>query len=148
MNKVNPYQFRTTVLILWIALFMSQMTFALVAFMLRYSDLSLDEMLYYDAGKLPFIIFALGALIASFVAVNVFRRQSVQDGQVKDHQKYMVGHIITWAITESITLMGLMVALTRNSNSFLPFFCVGVATMIIHFPKELFATGPTQITRQ
>ncbi len=144
---MNPHQFRTTVLILWVALFMSQITFALVAFMLRYADLSLDEMLYYDTGKLPYIIIAVGSLIASFVFVSLFRKQSMQDGVIQNPQKYLTGHIITWAMTENITLMGLVVALTRNSNSFLPFFCLGIATMIIHFPKELFAAAPQQITR-
>jgi len=142
MKKVNPHQFRTMLTIIWGALFSSHFTFALVAFMTRFSDFSVDEMLFYDEGKLPFIILAGLCFVTSFAVVIFFRKQSVEDGIIVNQEKYQMGNIITWAITENITILGLVVSLTRNSNSFLPFLFVGVATMLIHFPKELYAAKP------
>lgn len=137
---MSPSQFRRTMLLLWIALTLTQVVFAAVVLFLRFSDFSIDEMLYYDSEKLPFIVGALSAFVLSFAVIFVLRGKSMQDEKIIDQQKYATAHILTWAITETITLMGLVVALSRNSNSFLPFFFVAIATMILHFPKETLNT--------
>ncbi len=122
---------------------MTQITFAIVIFSTRFSDFSIEEMFYYDAGKLPLIIVSIANGIASFAVLIYFRRQSMSDGIIISQQKFQTGHIIAWALTESLTLSGFLTAMTRNSNSFVPFFFAGIALMIIHFPKELFAQNQT-----
>lgn len=132
-------QFKKTMLILWSSLLFSQIVIAMLVFSMRFADFSIEEMFYFDQGKLPFIVIALMNGVASFAVLLYFRRQALQDGALVSAQKFQVGHLIAWALTESITLFGLVVAMTRNSNSFVPFFFVSMAVMIIHFPKELFS---------
>lgn len=126
-----------TMMIVWFALFMSQLLFLGMAFFVK------PELLRFDLtrpllGENAAIVAALAGfsifdLIFSFVQRKKYLEQAVAEQNVAMVQTAM---IIGCAMSEAVSLFGLFLAFAFNYPYFFLFSAAGIISVLFHFPRR------------
>jgi hypothetical protein len=133
-----------TLLIIWTALFTSQLLLVLLLYVTR------SEVFLFDQSQ-PFIgehyiivplciAFGLEELIVAYFRHSSYLKRSVQE---QDPELVRAGLIIALAQCTSISLCGLFLAFAFNYSYFYFWFLIGILGSLFYFPKraDLAAAG-------
>lgn len=130
--------------IVWAALLFSQFFLLSMVFFLKNDLVSIDFSKPIDGGNpLLVAVFALlstTTLILSFVMRNRIIEQAIAEQKVAMLQTAL---IISYAMCESISLLGFLLAITIEYQYFFIWFAVGILGIILHFPKEKYLLAVT-----
>ncbi len=135
-QKINPEQAYQTFLIIWFALFVSQLLFLFLVFFIK------PELFVFDFTKplldehelVGFLIAtSITVLLVSLAFKKKYLRQSVQRQNVGLVQTAM---IVGCALSEAISLFGLLLAFAYDYQYFFLFSATGIAATVLHFPRR------------
>ena len=127
-----------TMLIVWVALLISQVMFLVLACAVKPELLDLKGATL--AGTDPIITAVFGALALAAVAASVFfRKQTVARG-IAEHKVELVqsGMITGVAIAEAASLLGLMLAFAFDYKYFFLWIGLGILGTLLHFPRRAY----------
>jgi hypothetical protein len=125
-----------TMLIVWVALLISQVMFVVMAYVVKPELLDLEGATL--AGNDPIITAVFGALALAAVAASVyFRKQTVTRG-IAEHKVEMIqsGMITGVALAEAASLLGLMLAFAFDYKYFFLWIGLGILGTLLHFPRR------------
>ena len=146
MNEPKPNlaaQYQTLV-VLWVAILMSQLMLILVLFLTRKE---LFEFRFYQpiGGQSSSMI--LGFAVAAVTCVGfsfAFKRRFLERA-IEQHEPKLVqtGSIIAIALCEAASLFGMGLAFAFDYQYFFAWFILGIAGTLLHFPRQndLLAAG-------
>lgn len=130
--------------IVWAALLFSQLFLFSMVYFLKNHLISFDFTKPLDGGN-PLLVGVFAMLstttfIISFVMRNRMIEQAVAEQNVGMLQSAL---IIAYALCESVSLLGFLLALTIEYQYFFIWFAVGIVGIILHFPKEKYLLAVT-----
>lgn len=136
-NNTNIGATYKTLTILWFALLMSQFIFLVVIFFAK------PEAYQFDSSKLfggeSFILLPILAIagIICFAMSFIFRSKFINQA-INEQNPGLVqtGLILGCALSEAVSLFGLVIAFTTGSSLFLLWFALGILGIILSFPKR------------
>lgn len=136
-EKINPEQAYRTLVIIWFALFMSQVLFLVVIFIAK------PEVFKFDFTKpllgenaVIVIVFAVLALV-NLVLSFVMKKRSFAEAAAKQNIAFVqTGLIIACALCEAISLLGVVLAFAFSYQYFFLWFAFGILGIILHFPRR------------
>ena len=140
-NLVAQYQ---TLILLWVALLMSQFMLLLVAFFAKKElfNFRFDQAVTGQSGTmiLGFAVAALTCVFFSFAFKQRFNERAVEQQEPKLVQS---GLIIAIALCEASSLIGLTLAFAFDYQYFFFWFALGIIGVLLHFPRQndLLAAG-------
>lgn len=135
-SKPVKVEYRTLVVI-WAALLMSQVFFAVLVYFIRPQIFQIDvssPML----GEQPLIvlIFAVAAIVVfalSFILRNQYIRRAASD---RDAGCVQTGLALGCALSEMCSILGLILALVFGYQYFFLWLALGLAGILLHFPRK------------
>lgn len=122
--------------VVWGGIFFSQFILAVVAYttkpQLLYMDLSKPAL-----GSDPMPIIVMGLIAVSILIASVVVRNSLISEAIKtrDTNKLQSAYIVAMAMTESISLIGVVAAIVFEYQYFVAFFVIAIIAIILHRPK-------------
>ena len=135
-TKINPEQAYQTFLIIWFSLLISQILFLFIVFFVKpalfvfdFSKPFLDD----SETVIVFIIASIPIVHISLVLKKKFLRQSVERQNVGFVQTAM---IVGCAMSEVISMFGLLLAFAYDYQYFFLFSAAGIAATLLHFPRR------------
>ncbi len=139
MQNRNPnveQQYRLLAVI-WFVLLFSQVMFLIVIYF------SKPEIFDFDfsnslSGENPLMVIAFAVLaIVNFVISFVIKKRCLEQAIAEQKVQYVqTGLIIACALCEAISLLGMVLAFTFSYQYFVFWFALGIAGIILHFPKR------------
>lgn len=136
-NNVNIGQAYQTLIILWFALLMSQFVFLVVVFFAKPEAYRFDSSKLYGGESFILLpILAIAAIICfamSFVFRSKFINQAINEQNIGLVQ---TGLIMGCALSEAVSIFGLVIAFTTANSLFLLWFALGITGIILSFPKR------------
>ena len=135
--KQNVEQLYRTNLILWSAFLLSQSIFFMVLYFAK------PELFKFDFSKpllgenfIVIVIFGLMAIINLFM--GLFLRMQAVTRAIDEQKPLMLqtGLIFGLAFCESMSILGLLLALAFNYQYFFLWFILAIIGMFLHFPKR------------
>ena len=136
-QKINPDGAYQTFMVIWFALFVSQLLFAGFAFFLKPGLLKFDltkPLLGENAVMvLAFAVISIADIVFSFVLRKKFLVQSVAEQNIALVQTAMIAGC---ALSEVISLLALFLAVSFNYQYFFLFSALGVIAMVLHLPRR------------
>jgi F0F1-type ATP synthase membrane subunit c/vacuolar-type H+-ATPase subunit K len=138
MEKQTVEQHYRVLMVIWFVLLSSQMMFFLILYLSKPEVYSFDFSEPISGGEnmilvTAFAILAVTNLVISFVMKNRCFEQAIEK---QDAQYVRMGVILACAFCESISLMGLVLALIFSYQYFFLWFALGIIGIILHFPKR------------
>ena len=133
-----------TLLVLWAALLMSQLTFIVLAFLTRPKLFQFDFTRPIfgngtgDSGSTPAMIigFAVAAVTAVLFSFAFRRRLNERAVAERSTAQVQTGLVIALALCEASSLFGLALAIAFDYQYFFLWFALGILGMLLHFPKR------------
>ncbi len=139
MNEQNdelaPEQFYKNLLIIWIALFLSQFLFLLVIYVAEPALFDFDfTKPVLDQNSLIIFIFAGAAFLN--LALSLFFRKKFIGQAISDQNVFLLqtALIVGCALSETVSLFGMMLAFIASYQYFFAWVILGTVGMIFHFP--------------
>lgn len=137
MPNLNVEQSYKTILLIWIALLVSQVMFLVVIFLAK------PEVFRFDFSKPLFgenaalvIAFAFLA-ITNFALSFIMKKRSFEQAVEKQQIAYVqTGLILACAFCEAISLLGMVLAFAFSYQYFLAWFALGILGFLLHFPRR------------
>ncbi len=134
-EKVSTEAIYKNLIMIWLALFMSQFMFLVIVYFVEPSVFNFDfSKPFLDENSLIIIIFALAAvfnLALSFALKKKFIDQAISEQNVAFVQTAMV---VGCALCETVTLFGFMLAFIAAYQYFFAWFALGIFGTLFHFP--------------
>ena len=137
MQNSNVGRNYQTLVVIWFALFLSQITLLGVVYFAR------PEVYKFDLTRpvlgenavliIAFALVALVNLALSFVMKKRAFQQAVEKQQVAFVQ---TGLILAYAFCEAISLLGIVLAFAFSYQYFFLWFALGILGIILHFPRR------------
>jgi F0F1-type ATP synthase membrane subunit c/vacuolar-type H+-ATPase subunit K len=138
MPKGKPIRVEyQTLLVIWVALLMSQVFFLILIWFIKPGLISLDTSFPFLGDK-PLIILAFGgsALVFFFLS-QVLSRQHIQRAiQDQDAGCVQTGLIIGCALAEISSILGLILALAFDYPYFYLWIALGIFGVLLNFPRK------------
>ena len=136
-NKPNIELMLKNMMMIWAALFSSQVMFILVAFAVKPELMGLDPAKPLS-GENPavvgiFAILAITLIVASFVIRTSFRNRAVTE---QSPALLQTGMLVSCAMCEFASIFGLLLAISYDYQYFIAFIVLGMAGMVFHFPTR------------
>ena len=137
MQNSNIEQNYKTLVIIWFALFVSQILFLVVVFFAKPEIFRFDFLKPF-LGKNAVLVIAFAFLAITNLAVSfVMKRRSFQQAVEKQQIAYVqAGLIIAYAFCEAISLLGMVLAFAFSYQYFFVWFALGIIGIILHFPRR------------
>lgn len=136
-NLTNPDAALQTMMVIWFALLVSQFMLVGVAYFVKPEllDLSNAELLPAESTLMvaAFAVLSMSMLSISLVLRKTFLARSVAEQNVQLVQTAMIAGV---ALSESVVLFGLLLALVANYKYFFLFGIAGVIGVLIHRPTK------------
>lgn len=136
-NTPTIEQVYRTNLIIWFAMLMAQVMFFLPSFFAKPELFKFAELWNSSTEINPVIwILAVMAIVVfalSFVIKSRFLRLAIENRSV---QAVNTAQIVAYALSEAITLFGLLTAFAFNFRFFFLFFALGILALVLHFPRR------------
>lgn len=136
-QKMNPDDAYRTLLVIWIALFVSQFLFVLLALTVKpeLRRFDLTRPLYGENAAAVIAISAISLInfALSFMRRNKFLARSVAEQDIGLVQTAMIAGC---ALAESISLFGVVLALFFDYQWFFLFSGLGILTTLLHLPRR------------
>lgn len=124
-------------MIIWFALFMSQLMFFVVVYFGK------PELFAFDAtksvlGENPPIILAFALIGISNLIISIFLGKTFITRAIEEQKVTLIqtGMVIGCALSESISLLGICLAFVFSYQYFFLWIAVGIVGMIFHFPRR------------
>ena len=134
-EKVSTEAIYKNLMIIWLALFMSQFMFLIVIYFVEPSVFNFDfSKPVLDKNSLIIVIFALAAVFnfaLSLLLKKKFIDKAINEQQVAFVQTAMV---VGCALCETVTLFGFMLAFIAAYQYFFLWFALGILGTLFHFP--------------
>ncbi|QQS31642.1 MAG: hypothetical protein IPM50_08065 [Acidobacteriota bacterium] len=136
-KRINPDSALQTMMVIWFALLMSQFILVGFAYFVKPEllDLSSAELLPAESALMiaVFVVLSISILAVSLFLRKTFLARSVAEQSVHLVQTAM---IVGVALSESVVLFGLLLALVAGYKYFFLFGIVGVIGVLIHRPTK------------
>jgi F0F1-type ATP synthase membrane subunit c/vacuolar-type H+-ATPase subunit K len=144
MQSPNVEARYKTLLVLWVAMLMSQLMFIVLVFFTRPKLFQFDLTRSLlgerdgDSGSTPAMIigFALAAVTAVLLSFAFRRRLNERAVAEQKPDQVQTGLIIALALCEASSLFGLALAFAFDYQYFFLWFVLGILGMVFHFPKR------------
>jgi F0F1-type ATP synthase membrane subunit c/vacuolar-type H+-ATPase subunit K len=148
-NQTTIKQEYRTLALIWFVLLFSQAMFLIVIFTSKPEVFNFDFSAPVSAGGNTPLIIALAVLALVNLSLSfVIRKVSVAQAIARQDPQYVrLGLIIGCAFCESVSVMGMIVAFAFSYQYFFLWFALGIAGIILHFPRRkhlLAASGKTE----
>ena len=137
MQNANAEQSYKTLLIIWAALLMSQLMFVVLIWFTK------PELFKFDLsqpilGDSALIVGLFAMLSASDIVIGLVLRKKTLERSVAEQSIPLVqtAMIIGCALSEAISLFGVMLAFAFNYQYFFLFSILGVIGILLHFPRR------------
>jgi hypothetical protein len=136
--KVDPGEAHRTLLIVWFALLMSQRLFLVLLWFIK------PELMRFDLSE-PLIdetnfvfVVAVALLSISTLVVSLVWSQRLLNEAIGEQNIYLLqtAMIVGCALSESITLLGLLLAFAIDYQYFFLWFMLGIGSTFLHFPTR------------
>jgi F0F1-type ATP synthase membrane subunit c/vacuolar-type H+-ATPase subunit K len=133
----NVEQTFRTLVIIWFALLNSQLLLLVVLYFAKPKFFAFDFSKPLLGENALFIIIIGIAGISNFI-ISLLLRKKFVDRAIAEQNVGLVqtAMIIGCALSESISLFGLVLAFARNYQYFFLWFALGVLGIILHFPRR------------
>lgn len=130
-------QYRTLKLI-WFVLLFSQTMFLLVIYLSKPEIFQVDFSKPVSGGEnsIFVVVFAFLAITNLMISFILEKRCVSQAIEKQDGQYVRLGLILGCAFCESISLLGMVLAFAFGYQYFFLWFALGIAAIILHFPKR------------
>ena len=137
MNKPDIDQLFRTMAIIWFVLLMSQFALVGVAYSIAGDALQTNVEQGF-LGAYPPVVFCAIMLAVSNLAISFFMRRRANEQAVADQNvKYVqTGLVIACAFCESISIIGMVLAIAFAYPYFYLWFAVGILGIFLHFPRR------------
>lgn len=130
-GATQPKQVLMVSRIIWVALTVSLHIYMVIAFLVHK-----DATPVALEGSLG-IVLSLAAASMGGMSLFFRNRSFPQGTPVTVDQKWFTAHVISWALNESVAILGFVLAfLTHEPMRILPFFAGALALNLIMFPKD------------
>lgn len=136
-EKINPEQAFQTLVIIWFALFMSQFLFLGLVFFVK------PELMRFDLtrpllGENSIVVLLLAAISLVDLGISfVLRRKNLDRAVAEQNVAHVQTAMITGcALSEAISLFGLLLAFSFDYPYFYLFLALGLLGIILHFPRR------------
>jgi hypothetical protein len=137
MPNLNVEQSYKTLLIIWLALLVSQVMFLVVIFFAK------PEIFKFDFNKPLFGENAVLVIAFAFLAITNFalsfimKKRSFEQAVEKQQIAYVqTGLILACAFCEAISLLGMVLAFAFSYQYFFAWFALGILGFLLHFPRR------------
>lgn len=136
-ENTNAEQLHRTSVVLWFSLLSAQILFLVVIFFTKKELFNFDftQPILSDEPIVP-IIFAFLAFMNLGLSFFLKAQSTKRAVDEKNPSLIQTGTIIACAFCESISIMGLVLALAFNYQYFFLWFALGVFGILLHFPKR------------
>ena len=137
MNKPDIDQLFRTMAIIWFVLLMSQFALVGVAYSIAGDALQTNVEQGF-LGAYPPVVFCAIMLAVSNLVISFFMRRRANEQAVADQNvKYVqTGLVIACAFCESISIIGMVLAIAFAYPYFYLWFAVGILGIFLHFPRR------------
>ncbi len=123
--------------VIWGALMSSQFIFLMVLYFIK------KELFHIDlsqplAGNNPMLV-AMGAVLSltTFALSFAMKGRLVKQAEAEQNVALVqTGHIVAYALCESISLVGFMLAMLIGYQYFFLWFAAGIFGILLHFPRR------------
>jgi hypothetical protein len=137
MQNPNVEQNYRTLIVIWLALLLSQGMLLVVVFFAK------PEIYKFDAAKpllgenaVVTMAFALIA-VTNFALSFLMKKRSLQQAVEKQQIAYVqTGLILAYAFCEANSLLGIVLAFAFSYQYFFAWFALGIIGIILHFPRR------------
>jgi len=135
--KPDVDQLFRTMAIIWFVLLMSQFALLGVAYTVAGDGLQKNVEQGF-LGVYPPVVFCAIMLAVSNLAISFFMRRRANEQAVADQNvKYVqTGLVIACAFCESISIIGMVLAIAFAYPYFYIWFAVGILGIFLHFPRR------------
>lgn len=123
--------------VVWGALLSSQLLFLLLVFFTK------KELFGFDlsqslAGKNPAMVLVLAGLgLTAFVLSFVLKSRMLKQAEEQQNTAFVQSAlVVSCALCESISLLGLVLAFAADYQYFFLWFALGILGIILHFPQK------------
>jgi|SRR6476661_6196693 len=126
-----------TLVVIWGSLLISQLMFAAIIFFVKPQLFHVDTTLPVMSEKpLIVLVFAIAAIVVfslSFILRNQYIRRAVDD---HDAGCVQTGLALGCALSEMVSILGLILALVFNYHYFYFWIALGLTGILLHFPRK------------
>ncbi|HQZ82711.1 MAG TPA: hypothetical protein PLR83_05780 [Pyrinomonadaceae bacterium] len=135
-EKKNVDEIIRVMFVVWGGILFSQFILAVFAYttkpQLLYVDLSKPAL-----GAEPIPIIVMGLIAVSILIASFFVRNSLIAAAIssRDTQKLQSAYIVGMAMSESISLIGVVAAIVFEYQYFVVFFLIAIVAIVLHRPK-------------
>ena len=137
MEKSNvEHLFRTTKIV-WVAFFVTQFSLLLAVFLAKREIFVFDfrQSLLGDKPIVP-IIFGIMALLNLGLSFFLKSQAVARAIEEQNPKRVQTAQILGLAFCESISIMGIVLALAFDYQYFFLWFALGILGMLLHFPSR------------
>lgn len=138
MQNSNPVETYKTLLMIWFALLFSQATLLIAVYFAKPEVFRFDFSRPFFFGETPVLplAFALLALVNFGLSFFMKKRAFAQAVEKQQLSYVQTGLILAFAFCESISLIGVVLAIAFAYQYFFLWIAFGVLGIILHFPRR------------
>ncbi|MFL6466586.1 MAG: hypothetical protein ACJ72Z_01370 [Pyrinomonadaceae bacterium] len=136
-NKPDIDHLFRTMAIIWFVLLMSQFALYGLAWTLRGQNAAVNTEQGFLGAYPPVILGATVLALSNLVVSFIMRRRCVEQAIAEQNTKYVqTGLVIACAFCESISIIGMVLAVAFSYPYFYLWFVVGILGIFLHFPRR------------
>ncbi len=139
-NQPTPEALYRTNTIIWAAMLVSQFMLLVVLFFAKRELFSFNfsnENPAYAFGLSSLVIVLAVLGLITFALSFVIKMRTLKYAiDNKSVELVQTGQIVAYALSEAVSLFGLLAAFAAGSQFFFLFFAVGIVGMLLHFPRR------------
>ncbi len=138
MQNSNPVETYKTLLMIWFALLVSQITLLIVVFFAKPEVFRFDFSKPFFFGETPVLLFVFVLLAFVNFGLSFFmkKRSFAQAVETQKVAYVQTGLIVAFAFCESISLIGVVLAIAFAYQYFFLWIAFGILGIILHFPRR------------
>lgn len=138
MQNSNPVETYKTLVIIWFALLASQIMLFVVVFFAKPEVFNFDSSKPFFFGETPVLlaVFALLAFVNFGLSFFMKKRSFQQAVETQKISYIQTGLIVAYAFCESISLIGVVLAIAFAYQYFFLWIVFGIIGIILHFPRQ------------
>jgi len=137
MNKPDIDQLFRTMAIIWFVLLMSQFALLGLAYSMAGDQLQTNVEQGFLGAYPPVVLCAIMLAVSNLVISFFMRRRANEQAVADQNVKYVqTGLVIACAFCESISIIGMVLAIAFAYPYFYLWFAVGILGIFLHFPRR------------
>jgi hypothetical protein len=138
MQNPSPVETYKTLLLIWFALLFSQVTLLIAVFFAKPEVFRFDSSKPFFFGESPVLplAFVVLALVNFGLSFFMKRRAFAQAVETQKVSYVQTGLIIAFAFCESISLIGVVLAIAFAYQYFFLWIAFGILGIVLHFPRR------------